>query len=399
MKRKLLILNFLLVFLLSFISIAHADWTVTPTSINFGDVPVGTSKTVALVITNTGTTALTFNIYSSIPEVTTDTIGTAPISAGQSVTIAVTFKPTARGSYSGELVIVANDATQPSATVTFTGTSSYATGIDVSPTSINFGIVEVGKTKSEFVKVTNNGKSDLNVTAITSGEPFQVLDNYQIVDSIKFTLRPGESRNIIVGFFPQKSGTYSGALYIISDDANTPRVVVSLVGSTTQEFGLTFFPSIINFGYVTINTSYERTLRLYNTSSDIINVTLSIQNINGSAFSLPSTTPVSFTMIPGEMRQVTVRFSPTSKMNYSGFLFISTAGGTARISLLGIGSETGTGGLEPQNPPPSSGSGGGGGGCSVSGRADSSTAFGSTLLMTMPLIAIAFRRLIRKIKN
>jgi len=171
--------------------------------------------------------------------------------------------------------------------------------------------------------------------------------------------------------------------------------VVSLTGNAGAEFGLTYFPYILNFGSFAINTSYERILRIYNTSSNIVNVSVSVQNISGAAFSLPSSVPTSFSMIPGEMRLITVKFLPTEKVNYSGFLYLVTNTGTARISLLGSGADV-TGGLEPQNTPPSSGSSGGGG-CSLSGNPKDISLIGNTALMLMPLVAIAMRRFFRKI--
>lgn len=384
-----------------FASNGFTDWTVTPTSINFGDVPVGTSKTVVLTITNTGTTdILITGVYTSITEVqyfiATPEKNNLPVGLkpGEIITIAVTFTPTTRGNYSGEVIVTSDDPANPYEEIPFTGTSSYASGIDVSPLSINFVTIPVSTSKEEFLRVGNNGNSSLNVTiTVTAGTPFTVSKS-------SFTLRPGEVETLIVTFKPTEKGVYTAALTVISDDKNTPKVVVSLSGeavtATETVFNLSFFPTIINFGYVQLNTSYERFLKLSNISSNIVNVSLSIQNISGNAFSFPSSVITSFSMIPGEMRQIPVRFTPTAIFNYSGFLYITTNTGTARISLLGTGSETGTVVLEPQNPPPSS-DGGGGGGCSISGTREAS-AFGNTLLMFLPAIAIALRKLYRKLR-
>jgi len=57
MVRKNIIL-ISLIFIFLFCSSAFASWTVSPTSISFGDIPVGSSKTVTLTITNTVTIPL-----------------------------------------------------------------------------------------------------------------------------------------------------------------------------------------------------------------------------------------------------------------------------------------------------------------------------------------------------
>lgn len=393
MKKK--ILTIILIIVLSifvFNSDGFSAWSVSPTSIDFGDVPVGTSKTVVLTVTNTGAVpAMVMAITSSIPEVTTSFVGPVPIKPGEIMTIIVKFTPTARGKYEGELVIASNDPATPYLVIAFRGTSSYATGIDVSPTSIDFGSVPVGLSREEVLRVSNNGNSNLNVTiTVTAGMPFRV-------SKTSFTLRPGQVENLIVTFNPTEKGVYAGALTVFSDDRNTPKVVVSLRGDTGAEFGLSLFPTIMNFGYVQINTNYEKILTLQNISHDIVYVSLNIQNISGDGFFFSPNMSTSFSMIPGEIRKISVNFNPIDKMNYSGFLYITTNTGTARISLLGTGSETGTTGLEPQNPPPSSG-GGGGGGCSVAGKIEN-TNFGNVLLMFAPAMAIALRRFWRKIRK
>lgn len=399
MKIKLLIIGLILTLsIFIFTSNGYSAWTTDPTSINFGDVPVGTSKTVPVVITNTGAANIDITgIYSSFSEIksipTPSPNSPVTLTPGQIITVAITFTPTTRGNYSGEIVITSNDPVQPSRTLNFTGNSTYATGIDVSPSSIDFGSVPINTSKEEVLRVRNNGNSVLNVTiTVTAGTPFTVSKN-------SFTLRPGQIETLIVTFNPNQKGIYTGALTVVSDDRNTPKVVVSLRGETPIdiEFGLSFFPTIMNFGYVQVNTSYERLLRIYNTSANIINVSLTIQNISGNSFVFPSSTITSFTIIPGESRIIPISFTPTEKINYSGFLFINTNTGTARISLIGTGSETGNVGLEPQNPPPSSGSGGGGG-CSVSTYRESSYS-GNAILMFAPLLAVFIRKIYRKIKK
>jgi len=393
-RKNIILISLIFIFL--FCSSAFASWTVSPTSISFGDVSVGSSKTVTLTITNTGAAAINIqNIYSSIPEVTVNadfSKGPLSIAAGGSLVVAVTFTPTARGNYSGELVIVSDDSSQPSVTVPFTGTSSYATGIDVSPTYINFGSVSVGQSATDYVRVANKGTSDLNVSvSVTAGTPFTVSKN-------SFTLKSGQYETLIVTFAPTEKGSFSSALTIISDDKNTPKVVVSLIGDTGPEFPLYYSPSILNFGKLAINTTYEKILKVFNTSSNIVNVSIYIQNLNGgNAFSLPSSYPTSFEMGPGEIRQIPVRFLPTEKVYYSALIYLVTNTGTARISIMGDGADY-IGGLEPQNPPPSSG-GGGGGGCSVSGAPNNISLAGNTALMFMPVVAIAMRKLYRKFRK
>jgi len=392
-RKNIILISLIFIFL--FCSSAFASWTVSPTSISFGDIPIGSSKTVTLTITNTGASVIKIqNIYSSIPEVTTNP-STGNLTAGGSLVVAVTFKPTARGNYSGELVIVSDDSSKPSVTVPFTGTSSYATGIDVSPTSINFGSVSVKQSATNYVRVANNGTSDLNVSVfVTAGTPFTVSPS-------SFTLRPGQFQTLIVTFAPTEKGSFSSALTIISDDKNTPKVTVNLFGETSPEFPLSYYPRALNFGTMPLNETHEKILKVFNTSSKLVKVDISIQNLNGNAFSFPSSYPTSLTLSPGETRRIPVKFSPTEKVYYTALISLVTDTGVAKISVTGDGGYY-IGNLEPATPPPSSndGNGGkGGGGCSISGTPKDISLAGNTVLMILPVVAIAMRKLYRKFRK
>ena len=390
LRKNIILISLIFIFL--FCSSAFASWSVSPYSIGFGDVPVGSSKTVALVIKNTGTDDINIqNIYSSIPEVTVNPIS-APLKKGESLTVTATFTPTARGSYYGELTIVSDDSSQLSVTIPLVGFSSYANGIDVSPNSINFGTVSVGQSATNYVRVANNGTSDLNVSvSVTAGTPFTVSKD-------SFTLKSGQYETLTVTFAPTEKGSFSGALAIISDDKNTPKVTVNLLGETPSEFPLRYYPNVLNFGKMPLNETHEKILKVFNTTSKLVKVNISIQNLNGNAFSFPSSYPTSLTLSPGETRQIPVEFSPKEKVYYTALISLVTDIGVAKISVAGDGGYY-IGDLEPPPPPSDDGDGGGGGGCSISGTPNNISLAGNTALMLMPVIAIAMRKLYRKFRK
>jgi len=146
-----------------------------------------------------------------------------------------------------------------------------------------------------------------------------------------------------------------------------------------------------------LNETHEKILKVFNTTSKLVKVNISIQNLNGNAFSFPSSYPTSLTLSPGETRQIPVEFSPTEKVYYTALISLVTDTGVAKISVTGDGGYY-IGNLEPETPPPSSddGDGGGGGGCSISGTPKDISLAGNTALMLMPVIAIAMRKLYRK---
>lgn len=97
-----------------------------PTSLAFGSVTVGTSKTKTLTISNVGAAALTItDITVAGSQFSRGTLP-GPIAAGSSADVNITFSPTSTGSKSATLTIVSNDPDEPSVTVELSGIGSTA---------------------------------------------------------------------------------------------------------------------------------------------------------------------------------------------------------------------------------------------------------------------------------
>jgi hypothetical protein len=93
------------------------------TSLAFGSVTVGTSKTKTLTISNVGSAALTI---TGMTVTGTQFSATSPstIAAGSLVNCSVTFSPTSTGAKTATLTISSNDPDEPSVTVALSGTGS-----------------------------------------------------------------------------------------------------------------------------------------------------------------------------------------------------------------------------------------------------------------------------------
>ena len=101
--------------------------TVSPSSLDFGSVPVGSSSSKNVTVTNVGTGTLTFTIENvsapfSVPTNGNGTAKSYSLSAGQSVQVPFTFTPvSASSSSSGSCSIVSN-AMEGKVSVSYTGT-------------------------------------------------------------------------------------------------------------------------------------------------------------------------------------------------------------------------------------------------------------------------------------
>ena len=93
-----------------------------------------------------------------------------------------------------------------STTFTLKGTAILGSRIKLTPTSMSFGSVQVGKTQTQPATLSNTGRTPITVTRIAaSGKGFSLTGQ-----SLPLTLQAGESANIGVSFTPAATGATSG---------------------------------------------------------------------------------------------------------------------------------------------------------------------------------------------
>jgi HYDIN/CFA65/VesB family protein/ASPM-SPD-2-Hydin domain-containing protein len=209
-------------------TITTASLVASPTSLSFGTVQVSSTKTVAETVTNSGSTAVT------ISQITTTGAGysfsgiapPATLSAGQSVSFKISFKPQTSGSTSGKLTISSN-ASNPTLSVPLSGAGAIAGQMALSPSSVNFGNVVVGTKKTQTGTVSAvNGPITISAANVT-GLEFSVNGL-----SFPFTLSAGQSASYNLNFAPSASGTTSATVSWLSSASNTPQTQ-SLTGTGT----------------------------------------------------------------------------------------------------------------------------------------------------------------------
>lgn len=197
---------------------------VTPSSINFGNVTVGSTDTQTMRLANTGTSDLTITKISasgtgfgasglSIPET---------IPAGKSTTFTASFRPTGTAAHAGRIVISSNASGSPlSIAMTGSGITTNAK-LSVSTTSLNFGNIEVGRASSENVQLKNTGNTNVEISSVTT-----VGTGFAASGGVDVTLTPNQSVEVAVRFDPRAPGGVAGTLTISS---NAPTVHVALAG-------------------------------------------------------------------------------------------------------------------------------------------------------------------------
>jgi VCBS repeat protein/ASPM-SPD-2-Hydin domain-containing protein/centrosomal CEP192-like protein len=206
-------------------SAATAAVSLSPSSLNFGAVVVGTKSAPQVVtLTNGGATTLAISSLSttSVNFAQTNNCGSS-VAAGAHCTISVTFFPSAAGSVSGSLV-VSDGASGSPQTASLTGAGGLPIA-SLSVSSLSFGYQRVGTTSTpRSVTLTNKGNAPLSISGITTSGDFGQTNN------CGQSLSAGSSCTINVTFTPTAFFTRTGTLTVADNSGSSPQTV-SLTGT------------------------------------------------------------------------------------------------------------------------------------------------------------------------
>ncbi len=302
--------------------------------LNFGSVAAGSSRTLPVTATNSGTTSVTISSTAISTKYFSLAGPSLPvtIAAGQSSTLNIKFTPDAAGVFSA-MATVTSDASNSVANLSLSGTGTgTANGqLASSPTSEDFGSVLVGAKQSHTVTLTNTSASSVNISqASVSGAGFQLSGI-----TAPLTLNASQGTTFTVSFTPQASGSASGAVTIASDAVN-PSMTIALTGTGVAQGTLGSNPTSLSFGSVQVGTNQSLSETVTNTGG--ASVTISQVAISGTGFSLSGiTAPV--TLTAGQSAAFSVTFTPASTGSVTGNLTLtSTASNpTLTIPLSGTG--------------------------------------------------------------
>ncbi len=311
-----------------------AQISLSSSAVQFGTVSIGSTGNANLAISNTGGSDLSISVISIAgPEFGLTGISTPKtISAGQSVPVALTFKPTAAGALSGSLTITSNDPTNPTMTVSLNGTGSTAAvgQLQDVPSSLSFGSVSVGSSGTKQITLSNTGNAAVQITSIAAaGTGFSVNGL-----TVPYTLNPSATTTLNVIFAPTTGGSVSGNITVISDANGSPLKIP--VSGTGLQAGLSVTPSSFAYGSVVDGQTKSQTFTITNTGGS--SLTISQLAISGAGYSLSGlTTPAS--LAAGANTTFSAVFAPTTAGSLAGTVTVSSnaANSPATISLSGTG--------------------------------------------------------------
>ncbi|MEE2901964.1 MAG: choice-of-anchor D domain-containing protein, partial [Myxococcota bacterium] len=141
------------------------DIEVTPRTLNFGQIVLGTVGKKRILVSNNGYSTLTISSINGdlagTGNFTVDTVSDA-IPDGGSKIIEVTFMPTNEGTVTSQVLIMSDDSDEPEVIVELTGEGLNLPPCRYSlePVSLNLGIVQVLRETTQGFRIRNEGGDD-----------------------------------------------------------------------------------------------------------------------------------------------------------------------------------------------------------------------------------------------
>ncbi len=246
--------------------------SASPATLAFGQVPTSGTVTQSVSVTNTGTSTTT--ITGATAPKAPFTAGSLPpsgttLAAGASVSIPVTFSPTAPGNFSGSVTVKSSSG---NVTVAITGSAiTGAPHLQLSPNTLDFGSVAIGTTVSKTFTISNTGNTVLTLNkAAPPAAPFAVPSPV----SEGQQLSPDEVITQTVNFTPTATGSVSGTYLITgNDDQGAQSVTVTGTGTPAAAGGK--IPSPATGGWTLNGTAVQ--------NGDVTTLTPATATVRGDA--------------------------------------------------------------------------------------------------------------------
>ncbi len=285
-----------------------ASLTVSPASLDFANVPVGaTSSAQRVTLESTGSQAVAVTGYtltgpnaSEFAFVTPNAcLGT--LAPDQQCSFDVVAKPGSVGTRTAAISFVSSSSLSvldvALRTVGTRGTLVAA------PTRVDFGDVNVGRSGSASVVLSNTGSAPVQVssTALSGAQ----ANLFTVNGCVGQTIAAGANCTLTIGFTPSVAGSAAASL-AIANTGTTPSVAVALAGRglvVAPTASLTEFtcPTIVPFG-----AAASCTATLSNTGT----VALPVSAVTSSLASFPVTHNCGTSLTTGTSCTLTATITP-----------------------------------------------------------------------------------------
>ena len=283
---------------------AFGDLTISSTALDFGDVAEGETSSRSLTLENTGdlTVAISDLTLDGSSAFTVTTTLLNDIEPGATQVIDLLFAPEDLGEHNATLTLVTDAPGAESVEISLSGSLGDGGGddgggdddsdepttamISLSPLTVNFGTVDLGKTGSELMTITNSGSEGVLVKSVSAST---TVFSWGKEFSVPYMLDAGSSRTFTVLYTPTAEKADTGTVTVATDDPNASSIVVSVSGEGFDRcdlcYGLPYIDTgstaYIDFGLVSSSTT--KTVDIQNVGDMDLTIS-SIYAENGADF-------------------------------------------------------------------------------------------------------------------
>lgn len=228
----------------------------SPGSLDFGTVPLGSSASRNLSLSNSGSSTLTVNALSVSPATYTLSHNCpGSLAAGAGCSLSIRYSPDRSGSSSGVLTLQSNAATSPD-TLALSGAGIAAVGqLGWQPSAgLSYPDTAVGSASaSQIATLSNSGSASVLIQQIQlaggNGAEFSP-DAANSSCSVGQSLAPGASCTLGYVFVPNGAGPRNASLNLVADAGTPPALPLSGNGIASGNAQLSLSP-----GYITLTSS------------------------------------------------------------------------------------------------------------------------------------------------
>ncbi|HWV38372.1 MAG TPA: choice-of-anchor D domain-containing protein, partial [Vulgatibacter sp.] len=274
-----------------------------PDALDFGRVGLGATVTRTVEIRNGG------RAHLSVGEVSLDGLGRdfevkvsgGPIlSEGETASIDVSFTPQEEAVLQRIMEVRTSDPQREVIVVPLTGIG-VRPRILTSPTSLDFGKIELGVASTLPLVLENGFDIEVEVELSRDGDP-----QFSIAPSGAVAVPANSRTEIQVTFLPEHLGKADGLVRILPCPICDP-VLVPATGVGIDQ-ALLVEPPEVDFGYVPVERSAARSVQITNVSSHPVDIHSITPELGKPAFAFKG---FSGTLQPDESIMVEITFSPT----------------------------------------------------------------------------------------
>lgn len=323
-----------------------APLTLSPTSLSWGNIAVGTSSGAKMItLANTQTSVVIMDSITAGPDFVISA-NTCPASggtlaAGGSCNVSVIFRPSSAGAKSESLTFTDNAANSPQiATLSGTGTTG---SLLFSPGSLAFGSVMIGNSSTpQMSTLTNESGAAVTLSSITVTGAFTQTNNCPIG-----AFAANASCTVTVMSKPTAVGSFSGSVNVKVSTGSGTLLYLTGTGTKPPTGTATLSPASYHFTGVTSGqsgTPFAFTL----TNNGATPITISQIAISNANFTQTNTCDGS--LAGNSSCVISVIFSPQSVGQQSATLTVSSDASnspqTAMLSGTGLAAGSSSGALK-----------------------------------------------------